>query len=792
MGNPPSTGFNFLEFIRSHRGSAAALPDLLSRLKLDDAGLQEYLNSEDPVLRLFGVVRMCAMASVGPRPEIALQLALPVWDAMAESLPAELQLTGSLIETICQSIAISIGEAAIGCGEADAAIRIADLVKGRFENGAPSIEENAIRGLIQKLRLAEARERYARIPSSPDLDRLLRDWRPVTRPDDILRPMPIDTRSHRERLDTAAREAAKAWIPDQRRLQRAQDTFRSELRSASDIAEFDAARAEMDAVLDLVEVQVANEVADNASEIFHQQIFRYQVAARRVERLVPTEVGNHQQARHAVNFAASVLSNTARTEEMLRAALSDLQSALAWFVLKANISGTAEANWALGLVHEELNEGPEALACYQTVLDILISAAHDLHDPAARAATMRSFPNVYPKIVRLGLRYGKVGIAFNASEVLRGTAYLRSAGPAFRAEDTPIVGWHYLSTFVDDEGCVVFLRLGDGTLYAHRPQIGREELDALTSRVPPADWHRSRLRDAGSPRGPLSSLLLPLRHAFSDGRMQSGDHLAVALDYPLNLVPLHYLDVLNRPIVHDLSFSRVASLGDAIDIDRAIVGGPVASACLVVIPAADNADRELHMQSAEEAIDPIREMVTLRRIKEDDTDKSSVQYALRNAQLVHIQAHGFFPLASPAETVDPLLQAGLLVSSNGEWPDRSRPELYLMSAREIIDGGPSGAMHVSLAACVSGLGRPGSAGDMLGTEFALRSLGVASVTASHWHVDLETASSFHAAFYRSWIVEGKSRAAAWRSAVLSLMAAYGANERDWARACAFSLYGSWR
>ncbi|MFW8589023.1 CHAT domain-containing protein [Rhizobium beringeri] len=64
-------------------------------------------------------------------------------------------------------------------------------------------------------------------------------------------------------------------------------------------------------------------------------------------------------------------------------------------------------------------------------------------------------------------------------------------------------------------------------------------------------------------------------------------------------------------------------------------------------------------------------------------------------------------------------------------------------------------MHVSLAACVSGLGRPGSAGDMLGTEFALRSLGVASVTASHWHVDLETASSFHAAFYRSWIVEGK-------------------------------------
>ncbi|TAT71043.1 hypothetical protein [Rhizobium ruizarguesonis] len=113
--------------------------------------------------------------------------------------------------------------------------------------------------------------------------------------------MPIDTRSHRERLDTAAREAAKAWIPDQLRLQRAQDTFRSELRSARDIAEFDAARAEMDAVLDLVEAQVANEVADNANEIFHQQIFRSHVAARRVERLVPTEVGNHQQARHAVH-----------------------------------------------------------------------------------------------------------------------------------------------------------------------------------------------------------------------------------------------------------------------------------------------------------------------------------------------------------------------------------------------------------------------------------------------------------------------------------------------------------
>ncbi|MFW8589022.1 CHAT domain-containing protein [Rhizobium beringeri] len=209
-----------------------------------------------------------------------------------------------------------------------------------------------------------------------------------------------------------------------------------------------------------------------------------------------------------------------------------------------------------------------------------------------------------------------------------------------------------------------FLRLGDGTLYAHRPQIGREELDALTSRVPPADW-------AGSPpRCGIAAWATFVTATAARARIlrrshASGDHLAVALDYPLNLVPLHYLDVLNRPIVHDLSFSRVASLGDAIDIDRAIVGGPVASACLVVIPAADNADRELHMQSAEEAIDPIREMVTLRRIKEDDTDKSSVQYALRNAQLVHIQAHGFFPLASPAETVDPLLQAGLLVSSNG-------------------------------------------------------------------------------------------------------------------------------
>lgn len=792
MDRHGSSEFKVVEFVRS--GGSPTLPvEIAAELDGQPTNLTEDLRSCEPRGRLLGVVRLAAFLSAGRNPPIALQLAMSLWDAVSANLLAELGIPGSTSESVCHNLAITIGTAAIANGDADTAVRIADLVLGRFEKPEPSIEENAVRGLIQKFRFDEAWERYQRLPFSPDLEGALRDWRPVAQPEDVLRPQPIDTRTQQQKLDAAARAAASRWVLEQREQQAQFKTaFMAEQHSTEGIVAFERAWIEMEAALDTVRDQVAAGLVDNANEIFNREIFRYQTAVRHANALKPTDVGNHLQAQHAGNYAATVLSDPARTNEMLMAALTDLRSALAWFKDRQALAAIVSTNWATGLILEELGDESEALACFREVFEAVIAVAAARTDPAGKAATLRTYPNLYRRLVRLGLRHGEVALALNASEALRGIVYLSSKNPVIRVEDAPAVEWHYLSIFVDDDGCVVFLRLGDGTLYTHQPDIGRLELDALTSRVSPRDWGRSQFRETGSPRNRLSSLMTPLQQGVKEGRLKRGDHLVVAMDYPLNLVPMHYLDALDRAAVHDFSFSRAASLSDAMTIERSETRPAAASARLVAIPASDNTDQASHIRNARNAVRPLQTLALGFHMTKEETDASSLGNILRAADIVHIQSHGFFPVASPAETVDPLKQAGLLVSSAGSWPDRSRPEKYLMSGRDIISGGACHARHVSLAACVSGLGRPGSAGDMLGVEFALRHIGVASVTASHWHVDLDTASSFHSEFYRCWIVEGQTRGQAWRSATLSLIDRYGPTEQDWARACAFSLYGSWQ
>jgi CHAT domain-containing protein len=158
--------------------------------------------------------------------------------------------------------------------------------------------------------------------------------------------------------------------------------------------------------------------------------------------------------------------------------------------------------------------------------------------------------------------------------------------------------------------------------------------------------------------------------------------------------------------------------------------------------------------------------------------------------LVHIHAHGDFPPPNENDA-NPWTRAGILLSSKNGLPVRPGVPEELLSPSDIIRQEPNlSGSHVTLAACVSGLGRRGEAGDTLGLELAFRLQGADSVMATHWHVDSLYAMTFVRCFYENWLGKGLTRAQAWRQTMMDRMLAdETGNQYEW---CAFSLYGDWR
>jgi len=100
---------------------------------------------------------------------------------------------------------------------------------------------------------------------------------------------------------------------------------------------------------------------------------------------------------------------------------------------------------------------------------------------------------------------------------------------------------------------------------------------------------------------------------------------------------------------------------------------------------------------------------------------------------------------------------------------------------------------MTLQACVSGLSEEGVGGDALGLEWSMLMAGASSVLSTHWYIPVDSSATFCINFYDKWLLNGLSRAQAWRSAVLDQMDDNKAFDGDrayhWA---SFSLAGDWR
>jgi hypothetical protein len=282
----------------------------------------------------------------------------------------------------------------------------------------------------------------------------------------------------------------------------------------------------------------------------------------------------------------------------------------------------------------------------------------------------------------------------------------------------------------------------------------------------------------------LSPLLAPLEQALRSGHVSEGDHICVAADDPVHLVPLQYLPLLNRPSVELVSISRVTSFSDALRLVHCS-DKPPSSGVAIFVPTLARDPTRPHRYFIE-AIGPLENgLASTRKFDSGPLTAREVVSLLRPDCVIHIHAHGTAPPGA-----NPFLDSGLVVSRHGELPDLRGLRESLLTPAQVLKRRPNlSGSHITLSACVSGVGKEGRGGDVLGLEFAFRRCGASSLLATHWEVLAQQASEFSAEFYRRWL-GGDSRAEAWRSTTRHFMSqaetAGAAAER-----CAFSLYGAW-
>ena len=160
---------------------------------------------------------------------------------------------------------------------------------------------------------------------------------------------------------------------------------------------------------------------------------------------------------------------------------------------------------------------------------------------------------------------------------------------------------------------------------------------------------------------------------------------------------------------------------------------------------------------------------------------------------MHFTTHGTFP-PDKNRGVDPnpFRSSGMLLVARSAL--RSKSAVLLggsdegLLTPERIGGLRLDDCHVTTQGCSTGLSKEGAGGDALGLEWALLLAGASSALTAHWDVPLGSSSEFLLRFYDAWLIDGATRAQAWRSAALTMLDD-GATPMDWA---GFSLAGDWR
>lgn len=494
----------------------------------------------------------------------------------------------------------------------------------------------------------------------------------------------------------------------------------------------------------------------------------------------------------------ALLQARAHTPETLIASAADALRQLARALRWARRAGDTHTLWMLRwstvIVYERTDDA-ERMA---RALSRLCRSLHAgrLGSPEAELCSLVAnfFSGLPEKVAELHRRRPSRWLMMEASELRRGRALLAARaelqlGHALPWRQPALLGprTHYLGFTVmhDQRAILATLLTADGRLTVDLTGVEWTVLQtALRSLDPSSPVLRNPLVQAGPWWQTLAPLLRPLAQALDDGRVENGDHLCLAAEDPVHLLPLHAVSCGGVALFRRLTVSRVTSLGDALHLTTQAASRPARAVAVFV--DAQHRDPQLRRDHFGATVAQLRALLPeVHAHGPAWITAGQLVNKLAPATIVHLHAHGHFALGQNPHT------DGGIVVSDGHGPPRLASRVPLLTPQALLNAAPPlTGSHVTLSACVSGQGLPGRGGDVMGLEMALRWQGAASVLATHWDVRSEDATTFCNRFYYHWLGEGLGRGQAWHKTMLSLAdpAAPLAEQLRWS---AFSLFGQW-
>jgi hypothetical protein len=471
-----------------------------------------------------------------------------------------------------------------------------------------------------------------------------------------------------------------------------------------------------------------------------------------------------------------------------------------------------DACWSLYLCYSRTGREELAARELQRLRANIEHARSQVADPNERARLATRYQYLYPSLATMLHAIGDTEGLFGAIEASKGRVLadlqtLRSGEPADEVAFSrsiralPLLleraGAAYVTYLVDDD-VTFFVVVGpSGELSMHKIGLGREALTSLAAVGDPRQWGQrdpttlQRNAVVGDELTPLVSFLADFDHG------EAARHLCYSASGPLLVLPLHCARLAGEPIAKRFSVSRVHG---AASLYPLLVREPTRPDVYlsVEVPAIQDLDDPDKIAALHAPGDWLQK--NLRdgtRLQGEDADLDALRAQETRGRVIHFATHGTFPSVSePGRDPNPYRSSGVVLAANGQLPDLNTifdDSTYLLSPKEIVESGRDfTGSHVTLKGCVTGLAKPSAAGDALGLEFALLQLGAQSILSTHWNSNAISMAQFMKAFYQHWLVEKRSRAAAWRAAVDEAIARHGDTDEGAYHWAAFCLTGDWR
>ncbi len=472
----------------------------------------------------------------------------------------------------------------------------------------------------------------------------------------------------------------------------------------------------------------------------------------------------------------------------------------------------ADTLWPLHICYKRMERYDASLDILQTIRPLISKSRELIQDPLKRAGIAKQYPHLYVELCPRLIDRGDSAELLSVIEEAKGRALTDLLAIEAHREgllNAPkiIANWlpklmtklnsHYITFLMDEDVSYGVCVTKKGELYSARLPIGSRLIEELRNDIDPSNWGKKTRGFFASPNDvaqQLSPLVNWLEELVSDGALREGDHVCYSPDGLLHLVPLHYVDFHGAPLVKLVSLSRTHSASLLHYFAQQPVSHPTHYVSMKV-PLASEAendhDKVSELGRAPDWLDsgPIPGY----RLDDEKADlKALLSQDLTHA-VIHFATHGYFP--KPEEAIEPFRGAGLVISKDGHLPQDAQ-QCGLLSPKCIIERDSQLNLdhsHVSLQACVSGLSEEGIGGDALGLEWSLLIAGASSVLSTHWNIPVESSADFCIRFYEEWLVNGLSRAQAWRNVILSQLDNSKAFDNklvyNWAP---FSLAGDWR